>query len=330
MSTIFGTILRGVNRSDSKLNILSVNACEKFQSELCRLGHNLYLPKFNGIKAWNTSIRDIPENCKEIDQQELDKTNFDVIICQDRTKFYNTLAEFSLRFSCPFVCVDYSLPIPELDQFQIQALADQIYDKIICCSEFVAQRWGLDPKDVSVISKYVNTNYFNEWIGGDCRVLTNVDFYHNRANITGFSIFEKLCKQFKTNPIGNSPGLSLQPKNQSELLNVYRKASVFVNTSTWISSSYEMLEAMACGCPIVTTKTTDMLDIIKNGENGFITNDFKEMTDYIDGLMKDHNLAKSIGQKGRETIIEMNRNNSEKLNSLLNEVIDKVPNLIRK
>jgi glycosyltransferase involved in cell wall biosynthesis len=88
---------------------------------------------------------------------------------------------------------------------------------------------------------------------------------------------------------------------------------------------YELIEAMSCGCPVVTTKTTDIVDIIKNGENGFVTNDIGEMISYIDGLLKDHNLAKSIGEKGRSTILEMC---NPDWNKQLHNTIDRVPVLI--
>jgi len=328
MATIFGTILQGINRSsDEKLNILTINDSEKLQSELCRTGHNLYLLKAKGARSWNTGIRNMPDNCKEIDQEKLNSINFDLILCQDRIRHYEILGEFSVKFACPMLGVDYSLPTPDVNQFQIQAFADRIYDNSVSCSKFVAQGWGLDVKDVNVLPKSVDTDFFKGWIGGDNRVLTNVDFYHNRNMVTGFTIFDKISasKKFKMNPVGNSPGFSSQTKNQDELLSVYNKASVFLNTSSWLSMPYELIEAMSCGCPVVTTKTTDIVDIIKNGENGFVTNDIGEMISYIDGLLKDHNLAKSIGEKGRSTILEMC---NPDWNKQLHNTIDRVPVLI--
>jgi hypothetical protein len=332
MATILGSILRGVNRLDNdKLNILSINTCEKFQTLLAKTNHNFYFIKINGHKQWDTKTRDIPENCKEIEIEQLNHLNFDLIICQDRINHYNILASFALKFSCPIIGVDYSIPLPQYNQFQIQAMADRIYNDTIVCSKFVAERWGLDSHDVNIITKSIDTNLFNGWIGGDCKILTNVDFYHNKANITGFETWIKLKKNFNMNPIGNSPGLSVSVKNQNELVDVYKKASVFVNTSSWLSTPYELLEAMSCGCPIVTTKTTDIIDIIKNGENGFITNNYDEMVDYIKSLQKDNNLAQKIGDEGRKTIIEKfnEKDFVHSWNSIFNKNIDNICKLFR-
>jgi glycosyltransferase involved in cell wall biosynthesis len=64
------------------------------------------------------------------------------------------------------------------------------------------------------------------------------------------------------------------------------------------------MEAMACGCAIVTTGTCMLPEIIQNGVNGFISNDEKELRGYLEMLLSDEKLATELGNNARKTILE--------------------------
>lgn len=328
----FTSILRGINRPpNDKLNILSVNFDEKFQSLLAKTGHNFIFAALPNTRPWNNQIREKPENCLQLENNDfLEDNGIDLILCQDRVNQYEILASTAIKLSTPIIGIDNYLPVPELNQFQVQALADRIYNKNIVCSKFTANTWGLDDKDVVIAQKAVYTDLFDGWEGGDGKILTNVDWYHNRKNITGFETWEKLKKQFTMNPIGNSPGLSEHTKDTNELLSKYRKASIFLNTSSWLSCPIELIEAMSVGCPIITTKTTD-IDFIEHGINGFCTNDFEEIIKCIKLLLGDKNLARTIGNAGRTTIIEKLSQQKfiESWNKIFYETIDKTCALLK-
>ncbi len=303
--TAFSSILRGINRpSNDKLNILSVNFDEKFQFMLSKTSHNFYFAVPPNNRPWNIQKAEIPNNCFLSENNDfLKEIAIDLIICQDRVTHYEFLTNIAIQLGAPIIGVDNYLPTPNLNQFQVQALADRVYNKNVVCSKFTASAWGLDDKDVIVIPKAIDTDLFNGWESGDGKILTNVDWYHNRKDITGFAVWEKLKQQFKMNPIGHSPGLSEHTKNINELLLKYRKASVFLNTSSWLSCPVELLEAMSCGCPIITTKTTD-IDFIQHGVNGFCTNNFDEICEKIKLLLSDKVLARTIGEAGRRIIMD--------------------------
>jgi glycosyltransferase involved in cell wall biosynthesis len=61
---------------------------------------------------------------------------------------------------------------------------------------------------------------------------------------------------------------------------------------------------MSVGCPIVTTATTSMPEFIKDGVNGFITNDPVVMKERLKELIEDHDMASEIGAAGRKTVLE--------------------------
>ena len=78
---------------------------------------------------------------------------------------------------------------------------------------------------------------------------------------------------------------------------------MFLNTSTLSPVPTTLLEAMSCGCAIVSTATCMIPEIITHGENGMISNDEHELTSYINMLMKDHSLRKKLGTAARKTIL---------------------------
>lgn len=308
MSSSFSSILRGVNRRENdKLNILTFNNEEKFQFMLAKTGHNFYFINNPQIPVWNTQVREKPENCILLDLKDIfEQTNdiaVDLILCQNRARDYNALSKLSVRLSCPIISVNNFLPFPEINQFAIQSMADQIYNSQLFSSKFICNSWGIDEKDVIIIPKYIDTEIFNGWQGKDNKVLINCDWYQNKKNITGFGLLEEIRKQLPINLIGINPGISNPAKDLTDLVDKYVNCSVFLNTSNWLSCPTELLEAMSCGCPVVSTKNCDITDYITHGENGFLSNDPKEIIDYCKILMNDKNLAKNIGNKARQTIV---------------------------
>lgn len=335
MSSSFSSILRGVNRQENdKLNILTFNNEEKFQFMLAKTGHNFYFINNPQIPAWNTQVREKPENCILLDLKDIfEQTNdiaVDLILCQNRARDYGALSKLSIRLSCPIISINNFLPFPEINQFAIQSMADQTYNQQIFSSKFVANSWGLDEKDVIIIPKCVDTKTFNGWQGKDNKTLINCDWYQNKKNITGFPLLEQINKQLPINLMGINPGVSSPAKDLNDLVDKYVNCPVFLNTSNWLSCPIELLEAMSVGCPVVTTKTTDIQDIIINGENGFITNDVEELIKYCKELINNKELASKIGEEGRKTIVEKfgKKIFVEKWNEIFYETIDTVSALL--
>lgn len=309
MSSSFSSILRGVNRQENdKLNILTFNNEEKFQFMLAKTGHNFYFINNPQIPAWNTQVREKPENCILLDLKDIfEQTNdiaVDLILCQNRARDYGALSKLSIRLSCPIISINNFLPFPEINQFAIQSMADQTYNQQIFSSKFVANSWGLDEKDVIIIPKCVDTKTFNGWQGKDNKTLINCDWYQNKKNITGFPLLEQINKQLPINLMGINPGVSSPAKDLNDLVDKYVNCPVFLNTSNWLSCPMELLEAMSCGCPVVSTKNADITDYIEHGITGFLSNDPKEIIDYCKILMNDKNLAQKMGNNAKQIILD--------------------------
>lgn len=64
-----------------------------------------------------------------------------------------------------------------------------------------------------------------------------------------------------------------------------------------------LLEAMACGLPVVTEASGSNQEFIENGENGFLFKEEEEARHYIIKLRDDEDLRSQIGIEARNTIL---------------------------
>jgi len=309
MGSVASSILKAVNHTDRKLNILCINESESFQVMLAATNHNFYFLQHPQLRGWNQQIRSIPPNCiilsgQEIHDQIKRDLSFDLILCQNRINQFQILWAIARQISCPIIIAENNLSNPNINPAIVEALANQPYNLNIFNSEFLANSWGFDIEDDDVINiPYgIDTTFFDGWRGGDGKILTIVNQYPQNNDVTGFNIWGEVTNGFQVNPWGFSPNFSNTTKNQEHLLDLYRKASVFLNTSSWKACPKPLLEAMAVGCPVVTTATTILTDIIEDGVNGFITNDIEKMKKNINQLIDDPILSKRLGSQARKTI----------------------------
>jgi hypothetical protein len=309
MGSVASSILKAINFTERKLNILCINESEPFQTMLASTDHNFYFLQHPQLRGWNQQVRPIPSNCillsgQEVHHQIKRDLSFDLVLCQNRTNQFQILWTVARQLSCPIIIAENNLSNPNINPAMVEALANQPYNLSIFNSEFLANSWGFDIEDddVLAIPYGVDTTFFDGWSGGDGKILTIVNQYPQNNDVTGFNIWGEVTSGFQVNPWGFSPNFSNPTQNPEHLLDLYRKASVFLNTSSWKACSKTMLEAMSVGCPVVTTATTTLTDIIEDGVNGFITNDVEKMKENIHQVMNDSTLAQKLGSKARETI----------------------------
>ncbi len=312
MASLFSSLLRATNREKyQRLNILCINENESFQVMLAQTNHMFYFLQPPQLKPWNKTIRPIPLNClllhgKEVNDQLKQDIQFDIILCQNRMKQFPLLWKIARQLSCPIMVTENSLSVPEMNPFEVEALGNQPYNTNVFHSEFLTNSWGFEESDddTFVIPYGIDTNFFNGWVGGDGKILTIVNNYAERSSITGFETWTEATKELPTNHIGDQRNSPKQTKDLKELLNLYKNASVFLNTSSWISCPKTILEAMSVGCPIVTTATTSLPDIIEDGINGYISHDPNELREKLIFLLENPEKGLELGVKARETIKE--------------------------
>ena len=89
-----------------------------------------------------------------------------------------------------------------------------------------------------------------------------------------------------------------------ELAESYRIMDAYVVTSRIEGGPVPLMEAMACGLPVVSTRVGTALDLIDEGRNGFLApfGDADFFTSALLNLKSDPNLCRKIGQAARRSI----------------------------
>lgn len=312
MPAPLSTALRSINRNKGRpLNILYSNNHEAYSATLAKTGHNFYVLQHPKFHPWDAKERSIPENFFFLNGQDIPsqlKTDmaFDLVLTQNRIDHYPVMIQLAKQLSCPLLQMEHTLPWPDWDQKTTKRIGDLDCDHNIFVADFSVNAWYQDKgnADVQVIYHGMDTDYWDGWVGGDGKVMTAVWNYIQRDRICGYSLWKEVTQGFEVNPWGETPGLSKMADNTDHLKELYRNASVFLNTTLWSSCPFSLLEAMSIGCPIVTTATTSIPEFIENGKNGFMTNDPVQMKKYLRDLIEDKDMALEIGAAGRETVLK--------------------------
>jgi glycosyltransferase involved in cell wall biosynthesis len=88
----------------------------------------------------------------------------------------------------------------------------------------------------------------------------------------------------------------------SEIVAQYKRAHIYLNASEIDNQPLSILEAFACGLPIVTTNAGGIPDMVTDGVSGFVVNcgDHEAMAARGLELLQDSELANRMAQRGRD------------------------------
>lgn len=94
------------------------------------------------------------------------------------------------------------------------------------------------------------------------------------------------------------------PKTGVELLNYYNGGEVFVTASTIETEGIVLLEAMACGKPIIGVNKLAIPLLVNNRRNGYITEpgDYKDFARYMSILYKNKKLRNKLGKNSLKDV----------------------------
>ncbi len=91
---------------------------------------------------------------------------------------------------------------------------------------------------------------------------------------------------------------------RKDLYKYYSQGSIFVLPSLEEGLSKVMMEAMACGLPVIATSNTGAEDVIRDGRDGFIIpiKDVGALRDKILYMYENYNVCLEMGQSAKERI----------------------------
>jgi glycosyltransferase involved in cell wall biosynthesis len=109
----------------------------------------------------------------------------------------------------------------------------------------------------------------------------------------------KLCESLG---IGNRTHFAGFVMEKNELKKIYQAADVFIFASEVETQGIVLIEAAACGLPIVAVNARSVPEIVHDGVNGFLAEprDIQSFGDSITTLLQNPRLAKEMGTASRK------------------------------
>jgi hypothetical protein len=181
---------------------------------------------------------------------------------------------------------------------------------------------GFVGEDV-MIRFYKDPDEFKGYTGEKAEIITVAQSFQQRFEYTNWDIFNKIVVGLPARVYGphneGTGHLNGGCPDYEGLKNVLRTNRAFFYTGTYPAAyTLGFIEAFMTGIPIIALgpffgnspyyleqKTYEVCDFIKNGENGFISDDFKQLRGFCEMLLKDSNKALHVGLHGRATAIEL-------------------------
>lgn len=113
----------------------------------------------------------------------------------------------------------------------------------------------------------------------------------------------KLRSILKTNNLRNDVCLFNYLKND-KLVEYYQNATIFILPSYYEGSPTVLLEAMACGVPVIATRVGGIPELIKDGKTGLLVppGDPKALAEAIVYLLDNEKERRRLGKNGRKLV----------------------------
>tara|TARA_B100001939_G_scaffold218217_1_gene187788 strand:- start:751 stop:1737 length:987 start_codon:yes stop_codon:yes gene_type:complete len=291
-------------KNKERLDILCFDTHERCQSQMAKTGHNFYAFRYKDCKVWNTNFAEIPSNYHPIENL-YDDIDFDFILSQSKFGQLQISKQIQQQLGLPIIHLEHTIPTSNYTPEQVEMFKSIWGDYNVFISDYAAGAWGFD-ETATVIGNSIDHDFFKPMdVESDETVFTVQNDFINRDYCLNYQGWQRIINGFSAKVLGETEGLSKAADSLEHLREEYNKCAVYINTTTESQMPTAILEAMACGKPVVSTATCSIPSFIKHGENGFLTNDEEEFRGYIQQLLDDKDLRDKIGQSARETVLDV-------------------------
>lgn len=297
-------IIKKAKIKKEKYNILTFDTHERCQSELAKTGHNFYAFRYEGCKIWNQTFAAIPSNYYIMPKNTIARgIDFDFILSQSKFGQLQISKQIQQTLHVPIISIEHTIPTKDLSQQQIETMKNLRGDINIFITEYAKNQWGYDGH---IVENAIDYDTFKPTCEEDENkyILSIVNDFVKRDYCCNYYGWKRITENLPTKLLGDTPGLSEPAKTIDDLVNEYNKCAVFFNSSTESQIPTVLIEAMACGKPVVSTATCSIPSFVTHGETGFLSNDEKELRGYLELLLNSADLRKEMGQKARESIMK--------------------------
>lgn len=295
------------NGTTPRLKIFTWHIHGSYLFYLSQGNYDIYIPtKSEKTEGYYGRGETFPfgENVIEVPAEEVKNHSFDVILYQTNQNYlrdqYEVLTEE--QRSLPKVYIEHDPPRQHpTDTKHILNTQDVT---LVHVTHFNRLMWDSNETPTRVIEHGVTipqVNYSGH-INKGIVVINNLPL---RGRLLGLDVFMEVRKQIPVDLVGMGTGdLGLGEVLHPQLPAFQSQYRFFFNPIRYTSLGLAICEAMMMGIPVVGLATTELSTVIDNGYSGFIHTDVNYLIDKMQLLMEDAELAREIGNNGREIALK--------------------------
>lgn len=112
----------------------------------------------------------------------------------------------------------------------------------------------------------------------------------------------------------------------TDLVQAYNKATVYVQPSLQEGFGLPVVEAMACGCPVIISKIPALQEVAGDAASSFTHDNVDELAEAIITLFKDKGMQAQMSLNGQEQIKKYNQETFKKMHLMVYNLINRSNN----
>jgi glycosyltransferase involved in cell wall biosynthesis len=177
---------------------------------------------------------------------------------------------------------------------------------LVHCTPFNALMWDPGRSPVRVVEHGIKLLAPAAYSGELERGIVVVNNISRRGRRLGADVYAEAARQVPLTLVGmgaEEAGGHGELAN-AELPGFMARHRFFFNPIRYTSLGLSILEAMMVGLPVVGLATTELVTVIRNGENGFVDTRPQLLVEHMRLLLKDPGLARKLGEQARRDALE--------------------------
>jgi glycosyltransferase involved in cell wall biosynthesis len=292
------------------LNILIWQIHGSYLNTLVQAPHRFYLPtkpdKPEGYGGRGAS-HDWSADTIEVPAEEVRDLDLDLIVYQTEKNFFEDAREILTpeQRALPAIYLEHNTP-----QSRINQMVHPVNDPsvlLVHVTHFNDLFWDCQGTPTRVIDHAVMpATPEGAYTGQLEKGVSLVNDMPRRKRVVGEDVFARAREAVPLDLFGfdslSAGGLGDLPQAEvHERMKAYR---FYFNPVRYTSLPLSVLEAMEIGLPVVALATTELVTVIKDGENGFIDTNVENLIERMHRLLGDPEEARRIGEAGRRTVRE--------------------------
>ena len=245
-------------------------------------------------------------NVHEAHVDRIREMDFDVILFQSRaaweTEQHQILSPAQQRL--PRIYLEHDPP--QEHPTNTRHWVDDPAVMLVHCTHFNALMWDSGRTPTRVVEHGIKLLADARYTGRQERGVVVVNNIAKRGRRLGADVYAEVARQVPLTLVGmgaKEAGGYGEVSN-AELPGFVADYRFFFNPIRYTSLGLSILEAMMVGLPIVGLATTELVTVIRNGENGFIDTRVDRLVDAMQRLLKDPAEARRMGEAARRDALE--------------------------